>query len=168
MGHDVCRGAFLRRTDWVSHFLGLPSCFPPQLLCRARNSRLHPSGRVGASWFRGGSRYCVGLGVRSKMREGWEKTNHDFHRGSFLGRTGWASHFLGPSSYISLPNSSFEHEAATHIPLKGERRVQLASILGVEVLRRSCSGETRERQTNINRYVVDVEFKLRSSLKDCL
>ena len=54
---------------------------------------------------------CVGLNVVSgELEDGWEKTNHDFHRGSFAGRTGWASHLLGPPWCFFLPKSFVERD----------------------------------------------------------
>ena len=42
------------------------------------------------------------------MDDGMKKTNHDFHRGSWLRRTRWASHSFGPPLCFSLPHSSIE------------------------------------------------------------
>jgi len=46
------------------------------------------------------------------------KMNHNFHRGSLCGRTGWASHSLGPPSCFSLPHSSIKQAETAHIPLE--------------------------------------------------
>ena len=54
---------------------------------------------------------ALGTGVVSgmaRLRKG--KTNHDFHRGSSSGRTGWASQWMGPPSCSPLPNSFIEQE----------------------------------------------------------
>ena len=62
--------------------------------------------------------------------EGWKKTNHDFHRGSLSGHTGWASHCLcllgvSPSSIPHPPPFPASSELAPPTSLwKGEGQVQ--------------------------------------------
>jgi len=80
-----------------------------------------------------------GCYVGIKVVSGWlrrEKTNHDFHRGSFSGRTGRASHCLGPPCCFSLPKPFVERERAAHIPLErggpganGFRPLRLMGVL---------------------------------------
>ena len=48
---------------------------------------------------------CLNV-VSSGLREGWEKTNHDFHRGSRLERTSWASHSCVPPHVSPSPDPS--------------------------------------------------------------
>ena len=59
--------------------------------------------------FPGASFFAIGGGQWDEMEE-MEKTNHDFHRGSCLGRTVWASHSLGPPSCSSLINSPVDYD----------------------------------------------------------
>jgi hypothetical protein len=71
--------------------------------------------------------------------------NHDKRRGSFSGRTSWASHFMGlPWSFsgapysFSLPKSFVQRIRAAHIPVERGRavwlglRVELVGVLLIE------------------------------------
>ena len=55
----------------------------------------------------------AGVGWRGQldgMDDEMNKTNHDFHRGSSLRRTRWASHSFGPPLCFSLPQSTIERQ----------------------------------------------------------
>jgi len=65
-------------------------------------SVLAPPSGLASSCYSDGKFRDINGGI---WEEGFGKTNHDFHRGLFSGRTGWASHFLGPPSLFSLPSS---------------------------------------------------------------
>ena len=69
---------------------------------------------VVATWGMG----LMGISGRWGQKEGEMKTNHNLRCGSFLRCTAWASHFLGPPSHFSIPNSSVDQLGAAHIPLK--------------------------------------------------
>ena len=83
-----------------------------------------------------GGRCCVNvMGISGGLRmDGWEKMNHNEGCGSFLWRTAWASHFLGPPLHFSIPNSSVDQLGAAHIPLKregaGAARIRVCVLAG--------------------------------------
>ena len=58
------------------------------------------------------------------------KTNYDFHRGSFSGRTFRVSHFFGPPWHFPLPYSSVERQENRPHPFgKGRGGCGLSSLL---------------------------------------
>ena len=82
----------------------LMSSFPAPALSSSRR-RGFPVGSLFA---------MVALGAGGSQWDGTSeemmKMNCDFHCYLFSGRTIQASHFLGPSSYLSFPYSSIEHQ----------------------------------------------------------